>query len=240
MLALASRRLGDRTGRLAEAVPAAKALGFSRVFASVPPEDAADAKAVLSRLGVTVGAVASPPLAVPAGAAEAVARAANPAAILRARLVVVDAGGLAVAPFPSAEAAVEALARALFGALSAWPGLTLAVRHAGGEGRLLGASETEWLLDALAKKPFGLFLDPARAKDPLDWAERFGPRTLGVALPLPGDGTGRDRPEGEKAFWSTLRDLVPARAERVLDAGPDAPREAVLDARRFFEESVGW
>jgi hypothetical protein len=234
VLALSSDRLGvERADLLARAAEVAGRLGFRAVHAARPPRDAARARPALERRGLALHGVAAPPLEGIAAVAGAAARASEAAAALRTRVAVLDGGDLAVPAGRSVEAEVEALARAMHGALAAAPGATIALRPAGPAGRLCGFRECGWLLDALASKAFGLWLDPVRAAAgpvaALDWADRYASRTVGIALHA-----------AHGADWGTLRGLVPSRALRVLYADPTASDEEVVDARRRFEEALGW
>jgi hypothetical protein len=206
------------------------------------------AKAVFRRLDVRAVGVSAAPLAATSDAAEAVGEAAPAAAALATPLVVLDAGRLACGPGERIEDAVDAVARALHAIVSAWAGLSVALRPAGAPGRLLGFRETEWLLDALRAKPVGLWFDPARAAalcergslagspapTALDWADRFGRRVLGVVLSVGEDGDPGGSAVSE-ARGGTLDDLLPSQAPFVLEAGPEVPRAAVVEARRRCE-----
>ena len=273
-LALASGWLDDRgesrgARPLLPAAEAAHAMGFSAVYASAPPSDGARARPVLARLGVSVGgggarppgggrAGARPPAPPPPGGplalASAIDRAAEGASSVKARAVAVEAGSLPPgATDAEREAAAEALVRALHAALLRWPGLALGMRNGAAPSPCLAFRETEWVLDALRGKPFGLWFDPTRAllceraergPTPAAWAERYGSRTVGIFLHGlgrgPGGGSGHARPEDDGPDWGTLRGQVPSRATRVLDVGPRVPRDEVVDARRHFEEVLGW
>ena len=251
MLALSSGRLGPAGVRdLAATAEVARGMGFSRVHAARPPKDAETARPVLDRLGLALDGVATAPLASVVELPDVLARAARAAAALRERLVVLDAGDLAAGSRETPAVAVETLARALHGQTATWSGLSIAVRAAARGDRLLGLAETEWLLDALKGKPVGLWLDPARAttllraKRPgtaLDWAERLGARTMGVAVHgLGASGKGHALPEDDGADWGTLRGLLSARVPRVLDVGAAVEASDVSDARRHFEEDLHW
>src|SRR5688500_1989126 len=162
-LALASGWLRDGADELSRAAREARRLGFSQVFASVPPRDARRAKDAMRPLDVTLAGIASDAVDDPNALRAAVDRAADTAVTLARPLVVVDVGGATAAGARSVEAAVEAWARAVHDAIGAWSGLAIAVRPAGEPSGLFGFRETEWLLDDLAGKPAGLWLDPARA-----------------------------------------------------------------------------
>lgn len=245
-LALASRWLRDGADTLQPAAEAARALGFREVFASKPPRDAARAKGLLASLGLGCAGVAADATAAPPALAGAIDRAAEPAAVLRRPLVVVDLGDAVPAANETVERAVERWARALHAAFGAWAGLAIAIRPSGRKDGIFGLEPTGWLLDDLSSRPVGLFLDPVRALDleragagpgPLAWGDRFGARVLGLAVHGRGpDGKGHARPEDDGPDWGTLLGLVPSRAVRVLDVGPDLSAEEVTDARRHFEE----
>jgi hypothetical protein len=230
VIALASARCGDRAARLTEAAEAAAAAGFTRVFASVPPRDAVAARRAIAAAGIALDGVSTgaPPRLAEVGAA--IDEAARAAAELRVRLVVLDTARLAAGSAPEAD--LVALARALFDAFARWSGATISLRAGGGSlraggGALLDLSATEALLSDLASKPVALFLDPARVKDPLAWAERAGGRTAGIALS-----------EGIDVDWGTLRGSIPSRAVRVLEVDPAVTPVEVVAARRRFEESL--
>lgn len=245
-LALASRWLRVGADTLTPAAEAARSLGFHEVFASSPPRDAARAKGLLAALGLGFGGVAADATDAPPALGGAVGRAAEPAAVLRRPLVVVDVGDAVPAANESVERAVERWSRALHAALGAWAGLAIAVRPSGRKDGVFGFEATGWLLDDLASRPVGLFLDPVRAMDleragagpgPLGWGDRFAPRVMGLAVHGRGsDGKGHARPEDGGPDWGTLLGLVPSRAVRVLDVGPGLAAEEVTDARRHFEE----
>ncbi len=258
-LALASGWLDDRgesrgARPLLPAAEAAHAMGFSAVYASAPPSDGARARPVLARLGVSVGGGGAAAAAGRHARAAAIARAAEGASSVKARAVAVEAGSLPPGATAAArEAAAEALVRALHAALLRWPGLALGMRNGAAPSPCLAFRETEWVLDALRGKPFGLWFDPTRAllceraergPTPAAWAERYGSRTVGIFLHGlgrgPGGGSGHARPEDDGPDWGTLRGQVPSRATRVLDVGPRVPRDEVVDARRHFEEVLGW
>ena len=163
--------------------------------------------------------------------------------------MVLDLQALVADPRESAEAAVVRLSRTLHGLFSRWPGLSLALRAAHAPGRLLGFREMDWLLSDNPGKPVGLWMDPARAlaleraqagPSPLDWADRFASRTLGIAVHGLGAGSGHVRPEEAGLDWGTLRGLLPLHAPRVLDVGPSLTSADVVDVRRQFEEMLGW
>ena len=261
MLALSSRRVGRAARRVAAAAEVARALGFASVHAAVPPSDAEGGRAALDAFGVSLAGVSTEPVGDLGALESALARAVEAARTLREPRVVVDLGTYAAARRESREAAVDALARGLHEAYGRFGGVSLAVRPGPEAGGLLGLVETEWLLDALAGKVLGVWLDPWRAsraeaavaaavrgtapaKAPasaLDWADRLGRRASGVVLQGPGvrDG-GRGLPEEGALDWSTLRGLLPARAVRVLDVGPEAGDADVVETRRRFEEAMGW
>jgi hypothetical protein len=246
MLALASRWIRDGADTLSPAAEAARSMGFTQTFASRPPRDAARAKGLLASLGVTVGGVAADPTDAPPAFAGAIDRAAEVAAVLRRPFVVADLGDAVAAAHETVERAVERWSRVLHAAVSAWSGLSIAIRPTGRKDGLFGLEQTAWLLDDLSSRPVGLFLDPVRAMDRelagagptvLAWADRFAARTLGIAVHGRGpDGKGHARPEDDGPDWGTLFDLVPSQALRVLDVGPDVAAEEVIDARRHLEE----
>jgi hypothetical protein len=248
-LALASGWLRDGADSMARAAEAARGMGFTQVFASKPPRDAATGKASLDALGLSLAAVATDPVADLGGLRVSIDRAAQAAAALKRPLVVVDLGGVTAGFGETREVAVDRWARSLFDAMRAWSGLAIAVRPGADGGRLFLFPETEWLLDDLVGLPIGLWLDPSRAlalqrsaggPAPVAWADRFAARTLGVAIYGLGTGGGHARPEDDGPAWGTLRDLLPARAARVLDVGPAVPVADVIDARRRFEEELRW
>lgn len=230
MIALASARLGPRADRLDEAAGEALAAGFRRVFASVPPTDDAAARRAIGTLGIALDGVSTAPVATLEEVGRAVDAAARAAALLRTRLVVLDAAALPAGAAP--EAALERLSRALFDATRRHAGAVIAVRASGGEGRLLDLGAFEALLSDLAKSAVAVVLDPARTADAAAWAERLGRRTAGVVLALVG-------PDGDGGVdWGTLRGSLPSRAVRVLEAPPTASAGDVVAARRRFEESL--
>jgi hypothetical protein len=253
-LALASRRLKDPSA-LASAGEAARRMGFAQVFASAVPRDAARAKDALKPLGVTVAGVASAAVEDAREVRGAVAAAARAAAELARPLVVVDLGPARrpATESPDGEravaATVESFVRELHAALSTWAPLAIALRVDPRDGALVRARETEWLLDALRGRAAGLWLDPARvlraqgnggAEGPVAFADRFASRTLGVTIAGAGDDGG-GLLEGDGGIdWGTLRQVLPGRVVRVLDVGPLVPEEEVVDARRRFEETLGW
>lgn len=249
-LALASRWLRDGADTLQPAAEAARSLGFKEVFASRPPRDAARAKGLLASLGLAFGGVAADPTAAPPALPGAIDRAAEPAALLRRALVVADLGDAVPAANETPERAVERWSRGLHAAFGAWSGLAIAIRPSGRKDGLFGLEQTGWLLDDLSSRPVGLFLDPVRAMDleragvgpgPLGWGDRFAARILGVAVHGRGpDGKGHARPEDDGPDWGTLLHLVPSKALRVLDVGPDLAAEEVTDARRHLEEVLHW
>jgi hypothetical protein len=209
-------------------------LGFRAVHAARPPVAVPAARRAIEERGLSLEGVAAPPLPRVPAVADAARRAAEAAAALGTRVLVLDGGDLSVPEGRPAEPEVDALARALFGALAEVSGAAIALRHSGRAGALLGPRECSWLLDALKGKAFGLWFDPARAAASgalpvLDWADRFGARTVGIVL----DGD-------EGTDWGTLRGLVPSRAVRVLHAGPEVSDPEVVDLRRRFEEKLGW
>jgi hypothetical protein len=250
VLSLASRRLGRDARRLGQAAVVARAAGFTRVFASLPPADAAAARPVLEREATALDGVGTVPVASRAELDAALDRAAEAAQALRENRVVVDLGPLAAATGETPEAAVEALARTLHAGLARWSGVALAVRPAAGPAGLLRLDETEWLLDALSKRGVGAWLDPVRVaawaeagKGPtlLDAADRLARRVAGISLHGPGPtGEGGGLPEEGAFDWGTLRGLLPARAQRVLDVGPAVPPDAVVETRRRLEEMLGF
>jgi hypothetical protein len=237
VIALASRRLGDRADRLEVAAAEALAAGFSHVFASVPAADPAAARRAIAALGISLDGVSTPPVADLRAVGPAIDAAAQAASVLKVRLVVLDAGPLPRGSVPEAD--LETLARALFDATRRWAGASIAVRPGAGAKALLKLPETEALLSDLDSKPVGLFLDPARADTPPAWAERLGRKTMGVTLfASDEDGPGQGLLAGTAIDWSTLRGMLPARAVRVLDVGPFVPPETLEQARRRFEESL--
>lgn len=244
-LALASGWVrGEGAARLADFAPRARGLGFASVFASVPPSDAALARAAAKALGVAVAGIGAPPVTSAEAVAAAVEAAVAPASVLRRPLVVLDVGEAVAARGEPAEAAVLRFSRAIHAALTAHAGLALALRPALDAHGLFGAPEMAWLLDDHRSRPLGLWLDPVRAARTgggaaavLAWADRFASRVLGVALHGPGPkGEGHAPPEDADADWGTLGPLLPTGAARVLDVGPAAGADAVVDARRRFEE----
>ncbi len=161
-----------------------------------------------------------------------------------------DLGDAVAASNETLERAVERWSRVLHAAVSAWSGLSIAVRVSGRKDGLFGFEQTAWLLDDLSSRPVGLFLDPVRilhreragaGPTVLAWADRFASRTMGVAVHGCGpDGKGHARPEDDGPDWGTLLHLVPSKALRVLDVGPDLAAEEVTDARRHLEEVLHW
>ncbi|MCC7139033.1 MAG: hypothetical protein IT460_11480 [Planctomycetes bacterium] len=260
-LSLASGWLRDGVADLVRTAEAARALGFTGVFASRAPADAAAGRATVRALGLAVAGVQTDPVEDPAALRAALDRAAAGAATLRQALVVVDAGparprGDGPDGKHARERAVERWSRALHASLSAWPGLAVAWRGSADADGLFRADETAWLLDDHADRPVGLWLDPVRAArraptgaagpergpadgDVLAWADRFARRTMGLAVHGVGAGGGHAPPEDGGTDWGTLLGLVPARAARVLDVGPAVPAGAVADVRRWFEETLG-
>lgn len=248
-LALSTRWVRDGADRLATGAEAAHELGFHAVHAARPPSDAATALPALQKHGLTLTGVSTAPLEVASALGELVVGAARAAARLKGTLVVVESGGLRGPSRGTLDAAVEELSRALHAALHAHPGLAVALRTADGPEGLVSFRAAEWLLSDLRDLPFGLWFDPASAlwteRSPggsrvLDWADRYGRSILGVAVHGLGDGRGHARPEDDGPEWGTLLGLLPSRAPRVLEVGPNVPAAEVADARRNLEEVLGW
>lgn len=248
-LALASGWLSGAADRLGRAAASAKDLGFVQVHASRPPRDPAAAKEALETRGLTLSAIQADRIEGDLGIGAALTRAAEAAATLRRPQIVLDLGEIVSDVGAESSKGVEKLSRALFAALSGWPGLSVALRVAVRAGGLLDFQATEWLLDDLAGKPIGLWFDPPRAahleregKGPpvLRWADRFGSRIQGVAVHGRGAGEGHAHPEEPGLDWGSLGDLVPSKAWRVLDVGPNVSAEEVRDVRRRFEEVLSW
>lgn len=248
-LALSTGWVLDGADRLAAGAEAAHRLGFHAVHAARPPADAAAARGALETLGLSLSGVSTAPLEVVSALGELVAGAARAAARLRGSLVVVDSGGLRGPTRGTVETAVLDLARALHAALRAHPGLAVALRTADGPEGLVSFRVAEWLVADLRDLPFGLWFDPAAAlrteRTPggakvLDWGDRYGRSILGVAVYGLGDGRGHARPEDDGPDWGTLLGLLPSRAPRVLEVGPNVPETEVADARRNLEEVLGW
>jgi hypothetical protein len=253
VIALSSRRLGDAGGRLAPLGPVATRLGFSAVSASAPPRDAAAARTALAEAGLSVVAVEAGVGDGPTALAREADRAAEAARDLGIRRAAVSAwpvaGGATVV---DREREVGTLARALHAILVRHEGLSLAIRPAAvaaEDGGLVGFREAEWLLSDLARRGLGLWIDPvaaaalaARGKGPppLDWADRYGSRVLGVVVALGRADGSLGTPDESGVDWGTLGASVPSGAARVLDVGP-APADAeVVELRRRFQEGLGW
>ncbi len=248
-LALSTAWVRDGADRLAEGAEAARRLGFHAVHAARPPADAATALSALKTRGIALTGISTAPLEVATALGELVAVAARAAARLKGTLVVVESGGLRGPTRGTVDAAVLALSRALHGALRAFPGLAVALRTADGPEGLVSFRAAEWLIGDLRDLPFGLWFDPAAAlrteRSPggqkvLDWGDRYGRSILGVAVHGLGDGRGHARPEDDGPDWGTLLGLLPSRAPRVLEVGPNVPEAEVADARRNLEEVLGW
>jgi len=248
-LALSTAWVRDGADRLAAGAEAAHRLGFHAVHAARPPADAGTALPALKTRGIALTGVSTGPLEVATAVLELVTVAARAAARLQGALVVVESGGLRGPTRGTVEEAVEALSRALHGALRAHSGLAVALRTADGPEGLVSFRAAEWLVGDLRDLPFGLWFDPAAAlrieRSPggprvLDWADRYGRSILGVAVHGLGDGRGHARPEDDGPDWGTLLGLLPSRAPRVLEVGPNVPEAEVVDARRNLEEVLGW
>ena len=248
-LALSTRWVRDGSDRLETGAEAAHGLGFRAVHAALPPIDAATALPALRARGLHLTGVSTAPLEAASSLGGLVASAAQAAARLQGTLVVVESGGLRGPTRGTLEGAVEELARALHRASRAHAGLALALRTADGPEGLVSFRVAEWLLSDLAGLPIGLWLDPAAAlrieRTPggpkvLDWGDRYGRSVLGVAVHGLGDGRGHARPEDDGPDWGTLLGLLPSRAPRVLEVGPNVPGAEVADARRNLEEVLGW
>ena len=248
-LSLSTRVLAEGPERLGLGAERARALGFASVHAARPPKDAAKARETLVRLGLSLSSLEAPVPERMDAIEEVMALAAAPAALLKRPLIVLDLQALVPGPRESAEGAIVRLSRILHGLYARWPGLWVAIRAAHRPGRLLGHRETEWLLSDNPGKPLGLWLDPARAlalhradagPPPLDGADRFAARVLGVSIHGLGDGPGHAPPLETGLDWGTLRGLLPTHAPRVLDVGPSMADGDLVDVRREFEEVLGY
>lgn len=246
----ASLRAGAE--RLTRGAERARELGFSFVHAATPPTDAATARVALQTHHVTLTAVSTVVVEALETIGPAVDRAAQAAATLKHRLVVVEAGALAVPRRVPAETAVETsiedLVRALHAAMHRHSGLSIALKTADGPLRLVGPRESEWIVSALHGKPFGFWFDTAgavlteRAPDgakAMAWADQFGRNVMGVAAHGLAGGTGHGRPEDDGLDWGTLRGLVPSRAPWVLDLSPSLGASEIEESRRYLEHVLG-
>lgn len=243
-VAFSTRTLRAGADRLAEGAETARALGFAAVHAAAPPSDAGPARVALATHHVALTGVSTAPADELAVVGPAIDRAAAGAAALRHRLVVVEAGALVAPSRTSRESAVLILVRTLHAALRRHPGLTLALRTPDGPGRLVGPTESEWVLSELRAETFGFWFDATGAlrveRTPggavaLAFADRHGARILGLAVHGLDGGAPHGRPEDDAPDWGTLRGLVPAAAPRVLDLAPSTPASAIEESRRYVE-----
>ena len=191
--------------------------------------DAREAGALLKARGVTAAAVRVPPTE--QDVAVSLAQIRDTASALRARLVLPSLSAAAYRE-GDREAAAERVARALHGAQR--DGMPLALRFSADGDDLLDLEMLEWLLGDLPA--LGVWLDvPAlehahrHAEGPAlpALAEAFAPRVLGLDVAGAADGpAGGAHPKDGGPDWSTLWEILPRGASRVLDVdpGPDGSR----------------
>lgn len=138
------------------------------------------------------------------------------------------------------ERLIEQVARALHGPLA--QGVPLAVANGLGPERLLGFTETGWLLDALPR--LGLWLDPVAAEQAhrqgwgpslVAWTDAYGGRTVGALAHGAGSaGTGHAHPEDQGADWGSLGATLPRRLPWILDVTGNLSAADVRDAVRYL------
>jgi hypothetical protein len=228
-LAIATRRLGLRAG-VEEWLRALEGLGVRALRIDGLASPAAEVGVVLRARGVAVVGLRVPPAE--ADVALQLADARGIASALRTRVVILSLSAAAHQSPHGREAATEHVARALHGAQR--EGMPLALRYTAGGDDLLDMQMLEWLLGDLPT--LGVWLDiPAlehahRANEGLALpalAETLGPRVRGLDIAGASDGAaGGAHPEDGGPDWSTLWEILPRDATRVLDVdpGPDGSR----------------
>ena len=247
-VAFSTRSLREGRDRLVAGAERARASGFHAIHAAAPPADAAKARVAIETNHLTLTAVSTIPIDDLSILGAAIDRAADAAAALKHRLVVVETGPLAVPRGSTVETAVGTLIRATHAALRRHPGLSLALATTDCLAGVVGARESEWIVSELRGEPVGFWFDTGGAlrversdggAPALAWADRFGSRVMGLAVHGLGGGEGHARPEDEGFDWGTLRGLVPAKAPWVLELAPSTPASVIEESRRFVEHVLG-
>ncbi len=228
-LALATRRLGQGAGveewlRALE-VHDARALRVDSLRSPAP-----DVGTALRVRGVTVAGMRVPPTQQDVVQQLADVRAA--ASALRTQMVILSVSAVAHDAEKGREAAAERVSRALHAAQR--EGMPIALRCWSGADDLLDVEMLEWLLGDLPA--LSVWLDiPALEHAYREGsgtalpalAEALGPRVRGLDIAGAADGAaGGAHPEDAGPDWSTLWEILPRGATRVLDVdpGPDGSR----------------